>query len=209
MAFSAVDAYAGAGSNSADAFIGIVGGNPGYYLGGGSYNHGPFNPGHDFSDVTGTATAAMAEMAHTTVAITAGIETAAPARTGRHRDGPREPRPMNFRVQFLDSSALVAVELNADAHHAAGAIELAEQLDWPAASCACAFSMRTDARSTNSGGRPRKKMLGQIVIRERADVLSAICARQRDPFALFPAPARVCRRLVYEGPRSAARDSTA
>ena len=30
-----------------------------------------------------------------------------------------------------------------------------------------------------------------------------------DPFALFPAPARVCRRLVYEGPRSAARDSTA
>jgi hypothetical protein len=53
VAFSAVGAYAGAGSNSADAFIGIVGGNPGYYLGGGSYNHGPFNPGHDFSDTYG------------------------------------------------------------------------------------------------------------------------------------------------------------
>jgi len=45
LAFSAVDAYAG--SNSADAFIGIVGGNPGYYMGGGSYNNGSFNPGHD------------------------------------------------------------------------------------------------------------------------------------------------------------------
>src|SRR5271154_2033455 len=50
LAFSAVGAYAGAGSNSADAFIGIVGGNPGYYLGGGSYNNGPFNPGHETSD---------------------------------------------------------------------------------------------------------------------------------------------------------------
>jgi hypothetical protein len=50
LAFSAVGAQAGAGSNSANAFIGIVGGNPGYYLGGGSYNFGPFNPGHDFRD---------------------------------------------------------------------------------------------------------------------------------------------------------------
>ena len=31
------------------AFIGIVGGNPGYYLGGGSYNFGPFNPGRETS----------------------------------------------------------------------------------------------------------------------------------------------------------------
>ena len=50
LAFGAVGAQAGAGSNSADAFIGIVGGNPGYYLGGGSYNTGPFNPGRDFRD---------------------------------------------------------------------------------------------------------------------------------------------------------------
>ena len=48
LAFSAVGACAG--SNSADAFIGIVGGNPGYYLGGGSYNNGPFNPGHETGD---------------------------------------------------------------------------------------------------------------------------------------------------------------
>src|SRR5271170_7880670 len=63
---------------------------------------------------------------------------------------------MNFRVQFLDGSALVTVESNADAHHAAGAIELAEELDWRAAWCACAFSMRTDARSTSSWGRHQK-----------------------------------------------------
>ncbi len=50
LAFSASGAYAGAGSNSADAFIGIVGGNPGYYLGGGSYNFGPFNPGYQPGD---------------------------------------------------------------------------------------------------------------------------------------------------------------
>jgi hypothetical protein len=50
LAFSVSGAYAGAGSNSSDAFIGIVGGNPGYYLGGGSYNNGPFNPGYDSSD---------------------------------------------------------------------------------------------------------------------------------------------------------------
>ena len=45
LVLSASSAYAGASGNSADAFIGIVGGNPGYYLGGGSYNNGPFNPG--------------------------------------------------------------------------------------------------------------------------------------------------------------------
>ena len=34
LALSAAGAYAGGSGNSADAFIGIVGGNPGYYLGG-------------------------------------------------------------------------------------------------------------------------------------------------------------------------------
>jgi hypothetical protein len=54
LALGASGAYAmgGAGSNSADAFIGIVGGNPGYYLGGGSYNNGPFNPGYDSGDAS-------------------------------------------------------------------------------------------------------------------------------------------------------------
>jgi hypothetical protein len=52
LAFSAAGAYAAASgnSNSSDAFIGIVGGNPGSYLGGGSYNNGPYNPGHETGD---------------------------------------------------------------------------------------------------------------------------------------------------------------
>ena len=53
LAFSAGGAEAMGGSNSADAFIGIVGGNPGYYLGGGSYNNGPFNPGRESGDAQG------------------------------------------------------------------------------------------------------------------------------------------------------------
>jgi hypothetical protein len=50
LAGSVVGAYAIGGGNGPDAFIGIVGGNPGYYLGGGSYNNGPFNPGHENRD---------------------------------------------------------------------------------------------------------------------------------------------------------------
>jgi hypothetical protein len=53
LALGASGAYAngGAGSNSADAFIGIVGGNPGYYLGGTyNYNNGPLNPGYESGD---------------------------------------------------------------------------------------------------------------------------------------------------------------
>jgi hypothetical protein len=53
LALGASGAYAngGAGSNSADAFIGIVGGNPGYYLGGTyNYNNGPLSPGYESGD---------------------------------------------------------------------------------------------------------------------------------------------------------------
>jgi hypothetical protein len=53
LALGASGAYAtgGAGSNSSDAFIGIVGGNPGYYLGGTyNYNNNPSNPGYEASD---------------------------------------------------------------------------------------------------------------------------------------------------------------
>jgi hypothetical protein len=52
LALGASGAYAAsAGSNSADAFIGIVGGNPGYYLGGiYNYNNNPSNPGYEAGD---------------------------------------------------------------------------------------------------------------------------------------------------------------
>lgn len=51
FALSAGSAYAngGAGSNSSDAFIGIVGGNPGYYLGG-TYNYNNNPPGYEAGD---------------------------------------------------------------------------------------------------------------------------------------------------------------
>ena len=49
VAFSAVGAYAIGPNNGPDAFIGIIGGNPGYYPGG-SYTHGPFNPGRETGD---------------------------------------------------------------------------------------------------------------------------------------------------------------
>jgi len=54
LAFSAIGADAmGGNSNSADAFIGIVGGNPGTYVGGGSYNGGGFNQGGGYQAHTG------------------------------------------------------------------------------------------------------------------------------------------------------------
>ena len=51
LALGASGAYAGAGSNSSDAFIGIVGGNPGYALGAPyNYNNTPSNPGYESGD---------------------------------------------------------------------------------------------------------------------------------------------------------------
>ena len=40
---------------------------------------------------------------------------------------------MNFRVQFLDASAAVIAEWQADANDAVAAIEIVHGLDWPAA----------------------------------------------------------------------------
>jgi hypothetical protein len=51
LALGASGAYAGAGSNGPDAFIGIVGGNPGYPLGGSyNYNYGTVFPGYETGD---------------------------------------------------------------------------------------------------------------------------------------------------------------